>query len=109
MGMKDVTLGVRLMCIPLLFEGAAICPNARLQREIKFGALAAANVVGEISFRIVALVLLFGGYPQWSLPSGLSARLAAHGLVVLLVGFRLPPGLPRWLRRLGPGRCASPV
>ncbi len=95
MEMNDLSFGVRLMCIPLLFEGLAICPNARLRRELKFGALATADVAAEVSFLAAALLLLLEGHPRWSLPAGLAARLGAHGLVVLLADWRLPVGPPR--------------
>jgi PST family polysaccharide transporter len=96
MGMKNLTFGIRLLCIPILFEGVAICPNARMRRELRFGALAAADVIAETSFLVAALVVLFKGNPVWSLPAGLAARLAAHGLVIVAADRRLPLGPPRW-------------
>jgi PST family polysaccharide transporter len=109
MGMKRLTFGVRLLCIPILLEGAAICSNARLRRELRFGALAAADVVAEISFLSVALVLLFSGSPAWSLPAGLAARLGVHGLVVLAADARLPLGLPSLSAARDLGRFAATV
>ncbi|HJU11354.1 MAG TPA: oligosaccharide flippase family protein, partial [Candidatus Binataceae bacterium] len=61
MGMKDLVFGVRLLCIPLLLQGIAICAHARLRRELRFGAVAVANVFAEFMFLGVALVLLFEG------------------------------------------------
>jgi PST family polysaccharide transporter len=109
MAMKGLTFGARLLCIPILLEGAAICPNARLRRELRFGALAAADVVGELSFLVIALLVLFSGNPKWSLPAGLAARLGMHGLVVLAADARLPLGLPRWSAARELGRFAASV
>jgi PST family polysaccharide transporter len=95
MGMKSLTFGARLLCIPLLLQGLAVCPSARLRRELRFGAIALANVLAEIVFLIIALVLLFAGLPRWSLPAALSARFGANALVVLAADARLPLGPPR--------------
>jgi PST family polysaccharide transporter len=95
MGMSGLVVGTRLLCIPLLLQGLAICAHARLRRELRFGAIAAANVLAEIVFLAVALALLFDGVPQWSLPAALGARFGMHALVVLIADARLPLGLPR--------------
>jgi lipopolysaccharide exporter len=96
MGMKNLVFGARLLCIPLLLQGLAVCPHARLRRELRFGAIALANVFAEIVFLTVALVLLFAGLSQWSLPAALSARFGVNALVLLAADARLPLGLPRW-------------
>src|SRR5438552_10710844 len=44
MGMSGLVFGARLLCVPLLLHGIAICAHARLQRELRFGAIALANV-----------------------------------------------------------------
>jgi polysaccharide transporter, PST family len=50
MGMKELIVGTRLLCIPLLLQGVAVCAHARLRRELRFGVIAAANVLAEIMF-----------------------------------------------------------
>jgi PST family polysaccharide transporter len=107
MAMKGLVLGTRLLCIPLLLHGIAVCPHARLQRELRFGAIAVANVLAEISFLGTALVLLFHGLPQWSLPAALGARLGVDALAILAADARLPLGLPRLSAALDLARFAG--
>jgi len=95
MGMAELTSGVRLLCIPILLEGTAVTANSRLRRALRFSALAAADVVGEAAFLIVALAMLWNGLPRWSLPAGLGARFAFHAAVVWFADPRLPNGVPR--------------
>src|SRR5207248_3018886 len=66
-------------------------------------------VVAEISFLAVALLTLFKGYPQWSLPAALGARLGAHGLMVWRADAQVPLGLPRASAALELGRFATSV
>jgi O-antigen/teichoic acid export membrane protein len=95
MKIPELCQGVRLLCIPFLLEGAAVTANAQLRRELRFGTLATADVLGEMAFLIIALFLLWHGMPEWSLPAGLAARYAAHALSVLVAGGQVPRGLPR--------------
>lgn len=94
MRMPELREGVRLLCIPFLLEGAAVTANARLRREMRFGALAVADVLAEVAFLAVALGLLWYRLPAWSLAGGLAARFAVHATSVLLAGGRAPIGLP---------------
>ena len=55
MKMPDLRQGMRLLCIPFLLEGAAVTANARLRRDLRFTALAAADVLAEFAFLGVAL------------------------------------------------------
>jgi O-antigen/teichoic acid export membrane protein len=95
MKIPELREGVRLLCIPFLLEGAAVTANAQLRRDLRFGMLATADVLGEMAFLIVALFLLWHGLPQWSLAAGLAARYGAHALSVLIAGGQVPRGLPR--------------
>lgn len=95
MKIPELREGVRLLCIPFLLEGAAVTANAQLRRDLRFGTLATADVLGEMAFLIVALFLLWHGLPQWSLAAGLAARYGAHALSVLIAGGQVPRGLPR--------------
>lgn len=94
MKMPELREGVRLLCIPFLLEGAAVTANARLRRDLRFGALAMADVLGEIAFLAVALGLLWKGWPTWSLAAGLAARFGMHAITILVAGGRTPIGLP---------------
>jgi PST family polysaccharide transporter len=109
MGMKGLVVGARLLCIPLLLQGVAVCAHARLRRELRFGAIAAANVLAEIMFVTVALSLLFHGLPQWSLPAALGVRFAVNAIVILVADARLPLGLPRLWAALDLARFAGTV
>jgi O-antigen/teichoic acid export membrane protein len=90
MGMSGLQGGIRLLCLPIMLEGTAVAANARLRRRLHFGALAVADVVAEVAFIAVALILLWRGMPMWSLPGGLAARFAAHGLAIWAADPRLP-------------------
>jgi PST family polysaccharide transporter len=94
MRMPELRQGVRLLCIPFLLEGAAVTANARLRRDMRFGALAVADVLGEVAFLGVALGLLWYRLPTWSLAGGLAARYGIHAVSVLVSGGRAPMGLP---------------
>jgi lipopolysaccharide exporter len=94
MKMPELREGVRLLCIPFLLEGAAVTANARLRRDMRFGPLATADVLAEVSFLAVALALLWRGLPSWSLAGGLAARYGVHAVSVLIAGGRTPIGLP---------------
>ncbi len=114
MAMPNLRLGLRLICLPLLIQGTATMGYARLRRELRFGALALADVLAEIAFLATALVLLAKGMSQWSLTGALAARLAARALAIWVADPRVPYGMPRIgaLRELGRfalGACGGQV
>jgi PST family polysaccharide transporter len=94
MDMPKLSDGARLLCIPILLDATAVVPSSRLRRELNFGALAAADVLAEIAFVAVALLVLWRGMPARSLPAGLAARFAVHAIVIWAADPRLPRGLP---------------
>lgn len=89
MDMPELKSGIRLMCVPIFIEGTSMMSNARLERALRFGALALADVLAEVAFVAGALVLLMIGLPQWSLIGGLAARFAVHGLTVWIADPRI--------------------
>jgi O-antigen/teichoic acid export membrane protein len=93
MAMPALTGSVRLLCIPIFLEGTAITAGACLQRQLKFGLLAVADVVAEIVFLVSALVLL-RHHPSWSLPGALAARLATHAVAIWIAEPLLPRVMP---------------
>jgi O-antigen/teichoic acid export membrane protein len=95
MQMPGLTVGLRILCLPVLFEGTAVTANARLRRALRFGTLAVADVVGEAGFLTIALAVLWMGYPRLSLASALGARFAFHALVLWITAPYLPRELPR--------------
>ncbi|HLX37154.1 MAG TPA: oligosaccharide flippase family protein [Candidatus Binataceae bacterium] len=91
---------VRLLCIPIILEGTAMVSNARLRREMRFGALASTEVFAEMVFLAAALLLLLGGYPRLSLPGGLAARYVAYSLALWVADRRFATAWPRlWAMR----------
>lgn len=109
MGMPRLTLGVRLMCIPVLLDAVAVTANARLRRQLRFGALAVAETLGEAAFVGVALTVLWIGLAPWSLASGLAARLAVRSLTTFLAVRHVPLGMPRLAAARDLGRFAMSV
>lgn len=95
MAMPELTGGARLLCIPIFLEGTVITATARLRRQLRFGVLAAADVLAEVSFLLTGLLLLWRGQPQWSLPGGLAARFVVHAATIWLAEPRVPWGMPR--------------
>jgi O-antigen/teichoic acid export membrane protein len=95
MAMPELVAGMRLICLPILLEGSAVTANARLRRRLNFGALAVADVLGEIAFLAVAFLLLFFNHPRSSLAGGLAARFAAHALAIWIADGQVVIGRPR--------------
>jgi O-antigen/teichoic acid export membrane protein len=95
MEMPGIEPYVRLLCIPMILQGTAMVSNARLRREMRFGALASAEVFAEMIFLVAALVLLAGGYPRLSLPGGLAARIVAYSLALWAIDRRFTAAWPR--------------
>jgi O-antigen/teichoic acid export membrane protein len=94
MDMPGLTGGARLLCLPILLDATTVVPSARLRRRLNFSALAAADVLAEVSFVVVALLVVWRGMPAWSLPGGLAARFAVHAITIWVADPHLPRGLP---------------
>jgi len=100
MVMPGIAPYIRLMCIPIVCQGTAMVSNARLRREMRFGALASAEVFAEMVFLAAALLILLGGYPRWSLPGALSARIVAYSIALWVTDRRFTLAWPRvWAAR----------
>ncbi|HZC77915.1 MAG TPA: oligosaccharide flippase family protein, partial [Ktedonobacterales bacterium] len=83
MDMPGLAAGARLLCLPILFDATTVVPSARLRRRLNFTALAAADVLAEMAFVVVALALvLWRGMPALSLPGGLAARYTVHAIAI---------------------------
>jgi polysaccharide transporter, PST family len=107
MEMPGLGFGLRLICIPSMLEGASIIANTRLKRQIRFGPLAMSEVVAECVFAVVAILLVWLGYPRWSLPGGLAARLCAHAIFILAAEPYVPREMPRASAARDFGRFAT--
>ena len=95
MVMPGIVPYIRLLCLPILFQGTAMVSNARLRREMRFGALASAEVFAEMVFLFAAILLLLEGYSRWSLPGALAARIAAYGAALWFADHRFTLAWPR--------------
>lgn len=94
MRMPTLKIGVRLLCIPILLEGSVAISNARLQRSFRYGALALADLLGELTFLGVGVAVALQGLKVWSLPAALACRLIIHALTVWVAEPRPPIGQP---------------
>lgn len=92
MAMPRLGEGARLLCIPVLLDATTIVPNARLRRRLNFSVLAAADVVAEMGFILVALLVLWRSLPAWSLPAGLAARMSLRAIVIWCAEPYVPRG-----------------
>ncbi len=109
MAMPELVAGLRLICLPILLEGSAVTANARLRRRLNFGALAVADVLGEIAFLTVAFILLWTDHPRSSLAGGLAARFATHAIAIWTADGHLSIGMPRVAAVRDLGRFALSV
>jgi O-antigen/teichoic acid export membrane protein len=94
MNMPGLTGAARLLCLPILLDATTMVPSARLRRKLNFSALAAAEVLAQVAFVVVALLVLRRGMPAWSLPGGLAARFVVHAIAIWAADPHLPRGLP---------------
>ncbi len=94
MAMPDLPPPLRLLCLPLAFEGLASVSAARLLRRLEFGRLAMAEVAAELAFVTIAIGLLLLKMPRWSLAGGLAARLCGHALTLYSAEPYVPHGRP---------------
>jgi O-antigen/teichoic acid export membrane protein len=94
MEMPQLTGGARLLCLPILLDATTVVPGARLRRRLNFTALAAADVLAEMAFVVVALLLVWRDMPAWSLPGGLAARFTMHAIAIWIADPHLPRAWP---------------
>ncbi len=109
MVMPGIEPYIRLLCLPMICQGTAMVSNARLRREMRFGALASAEVFAEMIFLAAALLLLLEGYPRWSLPGALAARIVAYSLALWATDRRFTVAWPRLWAARDFGRFTSTV
>src|SRR5262249_35459851 len=94
MAMPPLIFGVRLICIPLFLDCLSVNAIARLQRKLRFGFLASAEVAAVPAFLIVALGLLYPKFAVWSLVDGLAMRVATRAVILLVAAPRPPRARP---------------
>lgn len=64
---SDVVPVVAALSLNLLLSGLVIVPSALLSREMRFAALARAQVLGSLAGSVVAIALAWGGFGVWAL------------------------------------------
>lgn len=84
MAMPTLSVGLRVICPAVFLDCICATANAKLQREMRFGVLAIAEVMAEIAFMATALPLLWTTLARWSLMAGLGARLAVRALCLMV-------------------------
>ncbi len=94
MAMPRLVGGIHLICLAIFLDCLAVTSNAHLQRELRFGTLASAEVTAEFAFLITALGLVWTTMSAWSLMAGLTARLATRALFLLIAAPRPPKTWP---------------
>ena len=94
MAMPGLIVGLRLICLPVLLEGTAVTANARMRHQLRFRALAIADVVSEVVFLGSALSMVALGLSGLSLAVGLAGRYAAHAFSIWIADAHLPSTWP---------------
>lgn len=96
MHMAALRWALRMSCVPIVIEALATLSVVRLRRELRFGPLATADVLGEAAFFGTAIAMVIAGRPRVSLIMGLSARMLVHGIAVYVAY----PVVPRFAFKL---------
>ena len=94
MTIPGTSLYIRWLCFPFFVEGTAMVSSARLRRELRFGAVAAAEVASEVAFLAVAIALLLTPYAHSSLAAGLAARITVYSLALWIADHRFVAAMP---------------
>ena len=94
MAMPPLISFVRLIALPVILSGTIAVANARLRRRFKFAALATSEVMAEIAFVSIALLLLGLHLNRWSLAGGLAARISVQAIVIWIAEGYLPRHWP---------------
>jgi len=107
--MPRLTSGVRLICLPIFLDCLAVTSNAHLQRELRFGILAAAEVAAEVAFMVTGLALAWSSLASSSLMAALAARMTIRALILLIAAPRLPRAWPTFAAMRDLRRFAATV
>ena len=82
---------LRVLSLAILLAGLATVPEFLWRRRLRFGALAAAELLAQaFGYGLVAIALAAGGYGVWALAWGTVARHAVFAVTALAAGPRLP-------------------
>ena len=99
---SDTTLMLRVLSLGLLMSSLRTLPAVMMERELRFGPLAAAEVVQQVTFYLVAVALAIAGAGAWAFVIGGVGQLAMGAVIVNLAWRRRPSiGIDRaWLRSM---------
>jgi O-antigen/teichoic acid export membrane protein len=94
--MPGLTAQLRLLTLPIVLTSISSTGGALLKRTFRFGAIALADALAEISFFAVTIILLlYYKAPRWSLAGGLAAKTCVRAAVILVSSGYAPRELPR--------------
>ncbi|MGY1727485.1 oligosaccharide flippase family protein [Geodermatophilus sp. SYSU D01062] len=91
----------RVVSLVFVLNGLATVPRVTLTRQLRFGALVGADVLGQLTGAVVAVVAAWAGAGHWALAA---QQLTAAAVVLLVVAVRAGwlPGRPRRTPELWP-------
>jgi O-antigen/teichoic acid export membrane protein len=109
---SDFEWQLRAISLTLVLSGFRAVPSAMLSRELRFGALSAAEVSQHLAFYSVAVVLAISGFGSWSFVVAVLAQWLLGTILVNLAwrrfpGFRFRPQIARRQLRFGATYQAS--
>jgi O-antigen/teichoic acid export membrane protein len=94
--MPRLTEQLRLLTLPIILASISSTGGALLKRSFRFGAIALADSIAELSFFAVTIILLlYYKAPRWSLAGGLAAKTCVRAIVILASSRYVPRQLPR--------------
>src|SRR5659263_4773 len=64
---KVITSVLRVSSIVLILENFSFTPDTKLRMELKFNTIVYSNLVGLVSYSLVAIFLAYSGYSYWSI------------------------------------------
>ena len=86
----DAPWMLRVLSIGLLLSSLRTLPTVMLERELRFGPLAAAEIAQQVAYYAVAIGLAVAGCGAWSFVLAGVAQLGTGALVVNLIWRRMP-------------------
>lgn len=67
---QAITSALRILAVVLILENFRFFPEINLTKKLKFKTVVISNLLGNISYSLVAIVLAYNGYSYWSIIYG---------------------------------------